>query len=54
MASNSEEKSQSNLILEYFKKIAKIATEKRKGKPFKYNKNEFYEQYEKRLKRAGL
>ena len=41
-------------ILEYFKKIAKIATEKRKGKPFKYDKNEFYEQYEKRLKRAGL
>ena len=35
-------------------KIAEIAAEKRKGKPFKYNKKEFYEQYEKRAKRAGL
>ncbi len=40
--------------LKILEKIAEIATEKRKGKPFRYNKKEFYGQYEKRAKRAGL
>jgi len=34
--------------------IAKIASEKRKGKTLRYNKSEFYEQYDKRAERAGI
>lgn len=40
--------------IKILEKIAEIATKKRKGKPFKYDKKEFYEQYEKRTRRAGL
>ncbi|MBS3076877.1 AbrB/MazE/SpoVT family DNA-binding domain-containing protein [Candidatus Pacearchaeota archaeon] len=41
-------------IAEKFKEIATEVSKERKGKKFSYNKNEFYEQYEKREKRAGL
>ncbi len=40
--------------IKILEKIAEIASKKRKGRPFKYNKEEFYEQYEKRAKKAGL
>ena len=40
--------------IKIMEKIAEIATKKRNGKPFVYNKEEFYEQYDKRAKRAGL
>jgi len=40
--------------IKILEEMAKIATERRKGKPFNYNKREFYEQYDKRAKRAGL
>ncbi len=40
--------------IKVLEKIADISSEKRKGKPFRYNKKEFYEQYDKRNKRAGL
>ena len=41
-------------IMEVLKRIAMEATKRRKGKKLIYDKKEFYEQYEKRLKRAGL
>lgn len=41
-------------IFKTMEKIAEIATIKRKGKPFIYNKEEFYEQYEERARRAGI
>ena len=41
-------------IIEKLTEIAKEASKNRKGKPFIYKKEEFYEQYDKRAKRAGL
>lgn len=43
-----------NNPVEILEKIAETASEKRKGKPLRYSKKEFYEQYGKREKRAGL
>lgn len=40
--------------IKILEKIARTASKKRKGKPFIYNKEEFYEQYEKRARRAGI
>jgi AbrB family looped-hinge helix DNA binding protein len=34
--------------------VSEEATRRRKGKKFKYDKREFYEQYDKRARRAGL
>lgn len=41
-------------IAEKLKAIAKEASKHRKGKPFNYNKNEFYKQHEERARRAGI
>lgn len=41
-------------IIEKLKEMAEEASKNRKGKPFRYDKKEFYEQYDKRAKRAGL
>ena len=41
-------------LLKTMEKIAEIASMKRKGKPFIYNKEEFYEQHEERTRRAGI
>lgn len=41
-------------IVEKLRELAKEASRKRKGKKFTYNKEEFYEQYEKRARRAGI
>ena len=35
-------------------KVSEEAAKRRKGKKFKYDKMEFYEQHDKRAKRAGL
>ena len=40
--------------MKIFEKIAEAASKKRKSKSVNYKKEEFYEQYEKRAKRAGL
>lgn len=40
--------------IEILMKTAKEATKKRGGEPLKYNKQEFYEQHEKRLKHSNL
>ncbi len=41
-------------IIEKLREMAKEAKKIRKGRPFTYKKEEFYEQYDKRAKRAGL
>lgn len=40
--------------IKILEEIAEIALKKRKGKKFTYKKEEFYEQYEERARRAGL
>lgn len=47
-------KKQDNNIIEKLRELAKEASKMRKGKSFKYDKKEFYEQHDKRAKRAGL
>ncbi len=47
-------KKQDDNLIEKLREIAKEATRKRKGKPFIYDKRQFYEQYEKRARRAGI
>lgn len=41
-------------IVEKLREMARGAARKRKGKKFKYDKSEFYEQYEKRAKKTEL
>ena len=41
-------------IIEFLNKVSEEAARRRKGKKFVYNKMEFYEQHDKRAKRAGL
>lgn len=41
-------------IIEQLMQTAIEASKRRKGKPFVYKKEEFYEQHDKRAKRAGL
>lgn len=41
-------------IVKELEKIAREATKRRNGRPFVYKKEEMYEQYEKRAKRAGI
>lgn len=43
-----------NNIADKLKDVAIEVSKKRKGKKFTYDKNEFYEQYEKRSKKAEL
>ena len=47
-------KKQENDIIGKLKKLAEEASKKRGGKPYIYKKEAFYEQYDKRAKRAGL
>ncbi len=47
-------KKQDTDIIEKLKELAREASKKRGGKPFKYKKEDFYEQYEKKARRAGI
>lgn len=47
-------KKQDEDIVERLREIANKAAKRRKGKKFKYDKMEFYEQYDERARRAGI
>ena len=47
-------KKQDEDIVEKLREIAKKAAKKRKGKKFRYDKMEIYEQYDERARRAGI
>ena len=47
-------KKQDEDIVGKLKVIAEEAAKRRKGKKFKYDKRAFYEQYDKRARRAGI
>ena len=41
-------------IIEFFLMVSEEAARRRKGKKFEYNKMEFYEQHEEKVRRLGL